>query len=108
MIGLVSENGEDASIVKIFEGKNYIDTVIGFDENYQYYVGADALKMKDNPSFILVKNFKRELGLNRKYQIFNLVISVEDITILFLRMIIDYIELEYGICIEKCCISEPS
>lgn len=107
MIGLVSENGEDASIVKTFEGKNYIDTVIGFDENYQYYVGADALKMKDNPFFILVKNFKRELGYDKKYQIFNLIISVEDITVLFLRTIIDYIEVEYGICIEKCCISEP-
>lgn len=106
MIGVISENG-DITLIKTQEDKNYFDTVIGFDENYQYYIGADALKRKYDPSIVIIRNFKRELGFNKKYKIFGLTISAEDITTLFLQAIINYIEIRYDVRIKKCCVSDP-
>lgn len=106
IIGIISKDGK-ISIIKTKEGKNYFDTVIGFDENYQYYIGTDALKRKNNQDFVLIRNFKRELGLNKEYRVFGLTFSSEDITILYIQKLIDYIEIKYGSCIEKCCISNP-
>lgn len=106
MIGIMSEKKE-VTIIKTFEGKNFFETVVGFDKNYQYFIGTDALKRKDSPEYVIIRNFKRELGHNKKYQVFGLTFSAEDITTLFLQTIFNYIEAEYCIEVKKCCISVP-
>lgn len=106
MVMILSTEGKH-TVIKSPEGKNYFETVVGFDCNYQYYIGADALKRKEDPSFTLIRHFKRELGLNKKYQILGLTFSAEDITTLFLQSMICYIESKYGITVRQCYISEP-
>lgn len=106
MIGVVLEN-EKVFCVKTEGGKDYFDTVVGFDENYKFYIGAEALKRKNISDTIIIRNFKRELGFGKKYKIFKLMLSAEDITVLFFSCIINYIEAEYEILIKECVISEP-
>ena len=106
MFGIFSESGE-VNLIKTSEGKNYFNTVIAFDENYQYYIGEEALKRKYNPSITVICNFKRDIGLNKEYMIFGLKLSAEDITALFFQTIINYIEIEYNIMISECIISNP-
>lgn len=106
MIGIMSEKNE-ISIIKTSEGKNFFETVVGFDKNYQYYIGTDALKRKDSPEYVIIRNFKRELGQNKEYQVFGLTFSADDITTLFLQAVINYIKVVYCIEVKKCCISVP-
>lgn len=105
-IGIVSDN-KKVSLIKTQEGKTYFETLVGFDENYQYYIGSDAQKRKDDPNFILIRNFKTSIGLHKEYKVFNLILSAENITVLFLQFIINYIEKEYKTIIKSCYISKP-
>lgn len=105
MVGIISV--EEIIIIKTLEGKNFFETAVAFDKNYQYYIGVDAINRKDIQGYVLIRNFKRELGLNKEYQVFGLTFSAEDITTLYFQAIIDYIKVEYGIDVGKCCISVP-
>lgn len=93
--------------VKSDQGKNYFDSLIGFDNDYQYYIGEEVRDREDCSSFITIRNFKRELGLNTKYKVFGLEFSAEDITTLYLWKILNNAEKQFNFQFKKCWISEP-
>lgn len=93
--------------VKSDQGENYFNSLIGFDNDYQYYIGDEVRDREDCSSFITIRNFKRELGLNTKYKVFGLELSAEDITTLYLWKILNKAEKQFNLQFKKCWISEP-
>lgn len=106
MFGYIKEDGT-ISTFKTVNDKNYFDTVIGFDENYQLFFGEEALQRSYGKHIRIIRNFKRELGLNKKYQIFNMEFTAEDLTTLYMLAVIDDISRRYRVKPEECLIAMP-
>lgn len=97
----------DGNIVhyKSQDKKVYFPTAVAFDKNYHPFVAADAMNKAKDPDFILIRNFKRELGKNKKYQVFHLEITAEDLTVLYLSMVLQDISERYSTYFDRCYIS---
>lgn len=90
-----------------FLSSTFIPTVISFDKNLNYCVGEDAVKKIGDPNHITIQNFKRYVGLDKKYVVFNYYVSAEILAILFIKSILNNAKEYFGVVFKQIMISVP-
>lgn len=95
-------------LIPSFSGSFFVPTSISFNRSYQYVTGEKSINKIGDDEYITIRNFKRDLGTGKYHEIFGLKLSVEMISLLFLKSLIRNAEEYYQIKVTNCMISTPA
>lgn len=95
-------------LIPSFSGSIFVPTSISFNKSYQYVTGEKSINKIGDDEYITIRNFKRDLGFGKYHEIFGLKLSVEMISLLFLKSLIRNAEEYYQIKVTNCMVSTPA
>ncbi len=98
----------DVRLIKNRFGKNMTPSVVSFDEDGGIYVGDTARERLVTHPKVTFKEFKRDMGTNKKYEAYGRKYSPEELSALILKQLKEDAEFELGHPVEEAVISVPA